>query len=95
MEKEATLLLASLKENYELFEDYANSAVLTDNQKEELREKNKAVIEGYKEHVDNLVDNLNEVKAKVKELEKEDCAITSVNKVQKTIDELTSFLQKK
>ena len=62
--------------------------------KEELREKNKSVVEGYKKHVDILVDKLNEVKEKIKELEKEDCAITSVNKVQQTIDELSSFLQK-
>ena len=66
MEKEGTLLLTSLKENYKLFEDYTNFAVLSDNQKEELREKNKVVIEGYKEHVNNLVDKLNEVKGKIK-----------------------------
>jgi DNA phosphorothioation-dependent restriction protein DptG len=95
MENEAISLLDSLKENNELFENYTNSADLSDSKKEELREMNKNVIEGYKNHVDILVGKLNEVKEKVKELEKEDCAITSVNKVQDTLDELTSFLQKK
>ena len=50
-------------------------------QKEELREKNKDIVEGYKEHVNILVDKLNEVKEILKEFEKEDCDIISINKI--------------
>ena len=77
MEKESTLFLTSLNENYKWFEDYANSAILSDIQKEELREKNK-------------VDKLNEVKKILKEFEKEDCAIISINKVL-LMDYIVSF----
>ena len=92
---QAQSLLNSLKENPEYMSHYTQSTSLSQQQKSNLRSQNSALIEGYKTITNNMLSKLDETIVKVKEIEKESCAIQSIQEAQQTLQQVAAFLQLK
>ena len=92
---QAQSLLNSLKENPDYMSHYTQSTSLSQQQKSNLRAQNSALIEGYKTITNNMLSKLDETIVKVKEIEKESCAIQSIQEAQQTLQQVAAFLQLK